>query len=338
MQAFRCAIFFILGSVALFSLLRSPRAFAQTSLDDVHIAPFERGPGPMAATRRSLPSGLTSPLIRTDVQLVLVPVSVTDFNERLVTGLSKQNFEIFDGKRRQEIRDFSSEDTPASIGIIVDVSGSMHDKIDRVRDAVNQFCEDANPQDEFFLITFSDEPRLVADFTFATEEIEKELLFAQPKGRTALLDAIYMGLHRMKHARYAKRALVIISDGGDNHSRHSEREIRSAAKESDVMIYSVGLFDRYVSTEEEALGPELLAEISQSTGGRAFALEKDRDLPVVARHIGAELRTQYVLAYRPQDTPNDGKWHKIKVTLRLPKKLSFLRARARTGYYAKKDN
>jgi Ca-activated chloride channel homolog len=337
MPVFRCAILFIVGSVVLFSVLRSPSAFAQTSLDDVHVAPLERSSGPAAAATRSVPSGLTSPFIRTDVQLVLVPVSVTDSNERLVTGLSKQNFEIFEGKKRQEIRDFSSEDTPASIGIILDVSGSMHDKIDRVRDAVNHFCEDGNPQDEFFLVTFSDEPRLVADFTSATQEIQKELLFTQPKGRTALLDAIYMGLHKMKDARYAKRALVIISDGGDNHSRYSEREIRSAAKESGVMIYSVGIFDRYVPTEEEALGPELLAEITQPTGGRAFALENDKDLPAVVRHIGAELRTQYVLGYRPQDTANDGKWHKIKVTLRLPSKLSFLRARARTGYYAK-DN
>lgn len=334
MQVARCAFLFL--GAAIFCTLISPSTFAQTSLDDVHISPLEGHAVPIAVTRAA--SGLTAAIIRTDVQLVLVPVSVTDPNQRLVTGLSKQNFQIFEGKKQQEIRHFSSEDAPASIGIILDVSGSMGDKIDRIRDAVNQFCEDANPQDEFFLITFSDEPRLAEDFTFDPQEIEKELLFAQPKGRTALLDAIYMGLHRMKDAKYGKRALVIISDGGDNHSRYSERDIKSAAKESDVMIYAVGIFDRYVPTQEEALGPELLAEIAEPSGGRAFALENEKELPAVVRHIGAELRTQYVLGYRPQDAPNDGKWHKIKVTLRLPKKLAFLHARARTGYYAKKDN
>lgn len=184
------------------------------------------------------------------------------------------------------------------------------------------------------MIAFSDEPRLVTDFTYAAEDLQKELLFTQPKGRTALLDAIYMGLRKMKDAKYGKKALLIISDGGDNHSRYGEREVRSAAKESDVMIYAIGTFDRYAPTAEESRGPELLSTIAEPTGGRAFTLENAVELPAVARHIGKELRTQYVLGYRPEDLRRDGKWHKIQVKLRLPKKFSLLRARAKTGYYA----
>lgn len=274
------------------------------------------------------------PVIRTDSRLVLVPVSVTDPMERVVTGLSRDNFEVFEGKQPQTIQNFSSEDVPVSLGIILDMSGSMGDKIDRVREAVNQFCDAANPQDEFFMIVFSDEPRLAVDFTNNTEEIKNELVFTQPKGRTSLLDAIYMGLHKMKEARYGKKALLIISDGGDNHSRYGEREVRAVAMESDVMIYSIGVLDRYVPTVEESRGPTLLSELSEPTGGRAYTLDTPTGMPSIARRIGAELRTQYVIAYRPQDTPHDGKWRKIRVRLRLPKKLSFLQAHARTGYYA----
>jgi Ca-activated chloride channel family protein len=210
----------------------------------------------------------------------------------------------------------------------------MRDKMGRVREAVTQFCEEANPQDEFFMVAFSDQPHLVTDFTTAPEDLEKDLLFTQPKGRTALLDAIYMGLHKMKQARYGKKALLVISDGGDNHSMYMEKEVRAAAKESDVMIYAIGTFDHYLPTPEEQRGPALLSELAEPTGGQAFTLENTVELPAVARHIGRALRTQYVLGYRPEQMPRDGKWHKIQVKLRLPRKLAFLRARAKTGYYA----
>jgi len=266
-----------------------------------------------------------------------VPVSVTDPMQRLVTGLGQENFQVFEGKKAQEIRHFSSEDTPVSVGIVLDSSGSMKDKMERVREAVRQFCETANPRDEFFMITFADEPRLASDFTSVPEEIEKDLLFTQPRGRTALLDAIYMALDKMHQAKYGKKALLIISDGGDNHSRYGEHEVKAAVKESDVMIYAVGTFDRFVPTEEERLGPALLSSITEPTGGRTFTLQTPNDLPAVAHRIGVELRTQYVIGYRPQDAPHDGKWHKISVKLRLPRKLAVLRAHSKTGYYAHGD-
>lgn len=315
-------------SVLFFVLLNSA-LFAQSSVNDVHVVLRETKPdsGSVQLAENSLP------LIKTDVKLVLVPVSVTDSNERFVTGLSQDNFKIFDNNKLQKIQTFSMEDTPVSLGIILDMSGSMGDKVERIRDAVNQFCEEANPQDEFFMVVFADEPRLAVDFTVNTDEIEKELLFTQPKGRTSLLDAIYMGLHRMKHARYGKKALLIVSDGGDNHSRYGENEIKSLARESDVMIYSIGIFDRYVPTQEEMMGPQLLSEIAAPSGGQAYTIDNPNDMPAVARHIGMELRTQYVLAYRPQDPPRNGKWRKIRVKLLLPRRFPFLRAHAKTGYY-----
>jgi Ca-activated chloride channel family protein len=259
--------------------------------------------------------------------------------QRFVTGLNRDNFEVFEGATPQTIQHFSSEDVPVSLGIILDVSGSMADKMDRVREAVNQFCDASNPQDEFFLIVFSDAPRLTVDFTTNPADIKKELVFTPPKGRTSLLDAIHMGLAKMKAARYGKKALLIISDGGDNHSRYGEREVKGLAKESDVMIYSIGIFDRYVPTPEELRGPSLLTEIAEPTGGQAFTVDNLNILPSIAQHIGMELRTQYVLAYRPQDLPHKGsKWRKIRVKLRLPRKFAFLQAHAKTGYYATSDS
>jgi Ca-activated chloride channel family protein len=311
------------------------QATAQSSLDDVHIAPRE---ATVAVAKSDYSPDLSLaarvPRIQASVDLVLVPVSVTDGMQRLVTGLDQQNFQVFEGKKSLPIKHFSSEDAPISVGILVDASGSMKNKMDRVQEAVNQFCEASNPGDEFFMITFSDEPHLASDFTSAPEDLQRELLFEHPKGQTSLLDAIYMGIGKMRQAKYAKKALLIVSDGGDNHSRYGEREVRAAVKESDVMVYAIGTYDRYVPTTEEMLGPALLASVAETTGGRAFALEDPREMPKVAHRIGVELRTQYVLGYRPEHAPHDGKWHKISVKLKLPKQLPFLRVRAKAGYYA----
>jgi Ca-activated chloride channel family protein len=320
----------------LFFLSCGVFGFSQTSLDDVHVASREISPSLKTLPAADL-EGSGIHVIHADSRLVLVPVSVTDPMERFVTGLNRDNFEVFEGAKPQKIQNFYSEDTPVSLGIILDVSGSMSDKLERVRDAVNQLCEVSNPQDEYFMITFADEPRLAVDFTTNPDELRKELVFTQPKGRTSLLDAIRLGLRQIKKARYGKRALLIISDGGDNHSRYGEREIKGLAKESDVMVYSIGIFDRYVPTPEEARGPALLSDIADPTGGRAFIVDNPNVMPAVARHIAMELRTQYVLAYRPQDTPQKSTWRKIRVRLRLPRKFPLLRAHAKTGYYASAD-
>jgi Ca-activated chloride channel homolog len=318
-------------AVLLFLLAYAAGLYSQTSVDDVHVVP--RTPGTELATATHGPR--LSGLIRTSTDLVMVPVTITDNMNRPVTGLDRDNFRLFENKQPQEIKNFSSEDTPVSIGIIMDVSGSMANKIERAREAVRQFCDASNPQDEFFIVTFSDTPRFAADFTDRPEEIENALLTAQPKGRTSLLDAIYMGIRKMKDARYSRRALLIISDGGDNHSRYGEREVKSAVREADILIYAVGTYDRYANTQEELLGPQLLQEVAGVTGGQSYTLSNVAELPEVTRAIGTHLRHQYMLAYRPQTHSRDGRWHKINVKLLLPKKLAtFLRVSARTGYYA----
>ena len=312
--------------------------FGQTDVNDVHVAPREadKAPEPPKPEMLASTTGMSTHVhpLKVDVDLVLVPVTITDPMNRLVTGLDKGNFQLFEGNSSQEIRTFSSEDAPVSLGVIFDSSGSMASKMDRAKDAVMEFFKTANPQDEFFMITFNDEPEAITDFTNSVDEIQNKLVFAVPRHRTALLDAIYMGISKMRHAKYAKKALLIISDGGDNHSRYTEGEIKSLVKEADVMIYAIGIYDRYSSTVEERLGPQLLSDITELTGGRAFTIDNPNDLGDVATKIGVELRNQYVLGYRPTKVVRDGKWRKIKVKLLPPKGLPPLRVYARTGYYA----
>jgi len=312
--------------------------FAQTDVNDVHVAPreVEKPKEPSKLESLATAAGFSAHVrpMKVDVDLVLVPVTITDPLNRLVTGLEKENFQLFEGNNPQEIRSFSSEDAPVSLGVIFDSSGSMSSKMDRAKDAVIEFFKTANPQDEFFMITFSDEPEEVSDFTSSVDEIQNKLVFAVPRHRTALLDAIYMGVSKMRQAKYPKKALLIISDGGDNHSRYTEGEIRSMVKEADVMVYAIGIYDRYASAQEERLGPQLLADITELTGGRAFTIDNPNDLADVATKIGVELRNQYVLGYRPTKIARDGKWRKIKVKLMPPKGLPPLRVYARTGYYA----
>ncbi len=324
-------------SLVAFAWLCVP-AFAQTDVNDVHVTPreMEKSPEPPKPELLATTTGLSAHVrpLKVDVDLVLVPVTITDPMNRLVTGLDKENFQLYEGNSSQEIRSFSSEDAPVSLGVIFDSSGSMSSKMDRAKDAVIEFFKTANPQDEFFMITFSDEPETVSDFTSSVDEIQNKLVFAVPRHRTALLDAIYMGVSKMRQAKYAKKALLIISDGGDNHSRYTEGEIKSLVKEADVMIYAIGIYDRYASAMEERLGPQLLSDITELTGGRAFTIDNPNDLGDVATKIGVELRNQYVLGYRPSKVVRDGKWRKIKVKLLPPKGLPPLRVYARTGYYA----
>jgi len=306
-------------------------------VEDVHIAPRLDTDNPSKISEQNVLADTVqthAPTIKSKVDLVLVPVTVTDPMNRLVTGLDKENFAVFEGKDKQEVRHFSAEDAPISLGVIFDMSGSMSSKIERAREAVIEFFKTANPQDEFFLITFSDKPEEVSDFTQSVDDLQGKLVYTVPKGRTALLDAIYLGLSKMRQARYPKKSLLIISDGGDNHSRYTEGEIKSLVKEADVMVYSIGIYDHYFQTEEERLGPQLLGDVSELSGGRSFTIDNPNDLADVATKIGIELRNQYVLGYRPKNPGHDGKWHKIKVKLLPPKGLPPLHVYAKTGYYA----
>jgi Ca-activated chloride channel family protein len=275
--------------------------------------------------------------VHIDVDLALVNVTVNDPYNRLVTGLEPENFRVFENNVEQEIQYFSSEDVPISIGVIFDLSGSMVNKIGKAKEAALQFFKTANPQDEFFLVSFNERAELMSTFTNTVEDLQNRLLSGSAKGRTALLDAIYLGLSQMRTARNAKRALLIISDGGDNHSRYDENDIKRLVREADTQLYSVGIFDPLGyrnRTPEELNGPSLLSEVTEMTGGRAFEVENANELPDIATKIGKELRNQYILGYHPSNKSHDARWRKIKVKLRPPKGLPPLSVYAKTGYYA----
>ena len=318
------AQFLILALICIIFLQPSSPSFAQS-------------PGTDGANRDSAARSGPSQPIHMTVDLALVNVTVTDPYNRLVTGLEPDNFRVFEDNVEQEVVNFSSEDVPASVGVILDLSGSMANKVGRAKEAALQFFKTANPQDEFFLIGFNDRAGLLSPFTDNVEELQTRMLTVSAKGATALLDAIYLGLTQMRNARRSKRALLIISDGGDNHSRYSERDIKRLVREADTQLYTIGIFDPLeyrARTPEELNGPSLLSEISELTGGRAFTAENPNDLPDIATKIGTELRNQYVLGYRPTNKAHNARWRKIKVKMRVPKGLPPLSVYAKTGYYA----
>ena len=275
--------------------------------------------------------------VKMDVDMALVNVTVTDPYNRLVTGLEQENFRVFEDNTEQEVVTFSAEDVPISIGVVFDFSGSMANKVGKAREAAVQFFKTANPSDEFFLVSFNERAELTSAFTNSVEDLQSSLMLTSAKGRTALLDAIYLGLSQMRGARNAKRALLILSDGGDNHSRYNESDIKRLVKEADTQLYAIGIFDPLGyrnRTPEELNGPSLLSEITEMTGGRVFSVEKLEDLPDIASKIGMELRNQYVLGYHPSNKAHDSRWRKIKIRLRAPKGLPPLNVYSKTGYYA----
>jgi VWFA-related protein len=302
---------------------------AQDSGAPASIVPRSRAPEKHAISPRAN--------IRVDTNLVLIPVTVTDPLNRFVTGLEKDNFRVFEDKKEQTISSFSNEDAPLSAGVIFDCSGSMGRKLEKSRLAVAQFFKTANPEDEFFLVQFADTANLIQPFTQDLEEIQNRLTFTQSKGRTALLDAIYLGLHEMKKGKNPRKALLVISDGGDNNSRYTEGEIRNLVREADVQIYAIGIYEMGGArsrTPEENNGPALLTEIAEQTGGRQYEVDNLNDLPDVASKIGIELRNQYLLGYSPQNQERDGKYRHVLVKIVPPRGLPQLRPFWRLGYYA----
>jgi Ca-activated chloride channel family protein len=272
--------------------------------------------------------------VKVDVDLVLVPVTVTDQMDRLVLGLERDRFSVYERNREQAIRHLSTEDAPLSLGVIFDTSSSMYGKIERCREAVVQFLRSANPKDEFFLIGFGDRPELLVDFTSSVEEIQSEISKTTPNGVTALLDAVYLGLDRMKEARNERKALLIVSEGGENHSRYSTKEVWSVVREAGVQIYAMGIFDEAPRTKAERMGPDFLAAITSITGGRTFPINNLKRIEEAADQLALELRNQYLVAYHPNNLVHDGRWHKISVHVVPPQTSPRLRIYAKAGYYA----
>jgi Ca-activated chloride channel homolog len=290
------------------------------------------------ATPASVPKATSRPSnIRIDKTLVLINVTVTDPLNRFVTGLEKEHFRLFEDKIQQDITQFSSEDAPISIGLVFDTSGSMGSKLQKSRQAAAEFFKTANPADEFFLVQFNDRPELSVPFTTDTDKIQSTLTFTQSKGRTALLDSVYLAMHEMKQAHNPRKAVLIISDGGDNSSRYTETEIKNAVREADVQIFAIGIFESMGNrgrTPEESSGPGLLNELAEQTGGREYAVENIAELPDIAAKIGIELRNEYILGYTPRNRERDGKYRKVQVKLNQPRGLPPLKAYFRLGYYA----
>ncbi len=278
--------------------------------------------------------------IRIDTTLVLIPVAVLDPLRKFVTDLDKENFKVYEDKIEQEIVTFSSEDAPLSVCIVFDASGSMGDKLQMSRRAVAQFMKVANPEDEFCLITFNNRAELVEPFTTLTEVIQNRLAFVGSKGSTALLDGVYLAMNQMRKARNPRKALLIISDGGDNSSRYTETEVKNAVAESDVQVYAFGIFEGIGTrsrTPEEFSGPDLLNRLAHLTGGRSFGIGNPAELPDAAEKVAIELRNQYVLGYSSTNKARDGKYRRVEVKLAKVKGLPKLTPVFRTGYYAPLD-
>lgn len=288
-------------------------------------------------TQPSPPQEPTATL-RVETTLVLIPVTVTDSLNRFVLGLQKSDFHLFEDGVEQKIMHFSGEDTPLSVGLVFDESGSMDYKIKTSQAAVNEFLKTMNSDDEAFLVVFSDMAKLLVPFTSDPSRIQTALTVTQPAGLTAMLDGVNAALQEMKNAKNSRKAIVIISDGGDNNSKYTPKQIEDLVRKADVQIYAMGVFEPSFSlpgmTPEVLSGPQLLSEISTQTGGRAFSATLMDDLPSVAARIAVELRNQYVLGYYPQNQIHDGKYRKVEVTVAQPSGVSDVKPHWRQGYYA----
>ena len=288
------------------------------SADDVHIVPRNRttgvAPGPDVVPSDAAPGLLSrTQALRVSVDLVLVAVSVNDALRRPVTTLAKQDFALFEDDKAQEIRYFSKEGEPVSVALLIDTSRSMSDKIDTERAAIREFFENADPRDEYFAISFSNRPTLLSASTQSIDDLQTKLTTVEPSGTTAMLDAVHLAESVLRSARYKRKAIVIISDGGDNASRYTLRETRHLVEECDVQIYAIGLFETFFfNTLEERMGKRWLSEITDRTGGHTITVDNRAKLPEAAAEISREIRNEYVLGYLPTKAiPN--RWRRIRL-------------------------
>ena len=320
-----CFTFVCLG--ALLSIAGAGYGFQSFNDAPVTITPRLRAAAPVRTD--------SSSILRTDSSLVVIPTWVSTASGNSVTTLDKENFRISQDNVDQPISYFIKDDAPLSIGLLFDTSGSMRDKMDKASEAVAAFFRTANKEDEFFLVEFSDRAKLLIPFTTDSDMISRRIEKTKPFGRTSLFDAIDVALRQMKKAKHTRKAFVIISDGGDNWSRHTSREIRNALAESDVQLYAMGIFDAEMTNKpaETKKGPALLDDLASQSGGRHYPVANLNDLPTISEKIGTDLRNEYLLGFYPVDT-RDGKYHHVKVNLALPDNTQPLRANYRRGYYA----
>ena len=293
---------------------------------------------PVAA--QSPKPGDDPPVLRQKTQVVTLNVSVIDHENRPITGLNKTDFSLFEDKVNQQIEYFSAVDTSVSIGIIFDASASMEAKMDKARDALKAFVQTSHPDDDFFLVAFNRQAKLIADFADG-DEVLRKMATIKPDGDTALYDAVYLGLEKLKGARHKKRVLIVISDGQDNCSRYNLRELSKHIKENDTIIYAFSIAEVQGGNCGQLCqmySRRAMEDMADVTGGKAFFPLTLNDLEQATSLIARELRQQYSLGYVPTNPERDGKWRKISVRV-LPQKGLKTRAqkvivRAKDGYYA----
>jgi Ca-activated chloride channel family protein len=313
----RSSIFGIALGVGLLSV------YIQSFGQQVEIEPRQRPGAQQPSTPRAN--------LRVDTNLVLVPTTVNDLFNHPVTGLEKENFKVFEDKVEQTITSFSSEDEPIALGFIFDTSGSMKGLLPQGRAAAAELLKFANPEDEFFLVEFNTKPSLVIPLSSNSSPIGLEVMMTKEGGSTALIDALFMGIHEIHKSKNTKKALVLISDGGDNNSRYTPSEVRNVVKESDVLIYTVAIGAGHDA--DSTAGLSWMTGISETSGAHMF-YARGSELADIAEKIGIELRNRYVIGYSPRDQKRDGKYHRIEVKLFPPRGLPKLTAHWRTGYYA----
>jgi VWFA-related protein len=281
------------------------------------------------------PHSAAPPLLRVESSLVLIPVRVTTPAGASVTSLKREDFVLFEDGVQQPITHFALDDAPISAGLLLDISSSMKNKMDKASEAATEFFKSANPEDEFFLVEFNGRARLKVPFTQDWPAISQEIATARTSGMTAMLDGIQLAIAQMKHARNPRRALLILSDGGDNFSRRNLRQLKTTLSEADVQVYAMGVIDRDYSHKrnpEERNGPKLLDQVVADTGGLNFPLLSLDSLPEIGLRIARELRNQYVLGFSPATPMADGKYHRVNLKLQAG---SDLRTYYRQGYYSK---
>jgi Ca-activated chloride channel family protein len=273
--------------------------------------------------------------VRVEARLVLVPVTVVDHRGATITGLDQTNFTVWDDKVPQRIVSLSAQDEPCSVGIVLDTSGSMRATLQQAADAVRAFLRASNPQDEFFMLTVSTRPVAISGFTQDAAGLEDHLRAARAEGSTALIDTVYMAIDRMRCAENPRRALVVISDGMDNHSRYTQRDLMRVAVEADVQIYTVAMDSRPVGAKPLQLievnrGLALLRELAEKTGGVNFTISMPNAVSDAASKIGRAIRNQYIIGFEPANHDLSGKWRRIRVDVNY----RGAKAYARNGYYS----
>ncbi len=275
-------------------------------------------------------------VFRTDTRLVVLPVTVVDKNGHLITNLPKNAFQVFENGVQQEIKIFRREDVPVSLGLIVDNSGSMRDKREKVKDASLVLVKESNPQDEVFVVNFNDEAFLdTKDFTSDIKEMEEALSKIDSRGGTAMRDAVRMSIDHVKEkGKKDKRVLVVVTDGNDNASLISLENLVKAGQQSEVLIYTVGLLSEEDGREAKRAERALKA-LAQATGGEAYFPKDVNDVDRIAHQVARDVRNQYTIAYSPSNQSLDGTFRQIKVVANAPGKPTV---RTRSGYYATSQN